>query len=543
MCYINDKDEYDETALSYFFRFIPESATERKDCMTIVNYFLEKGAEISSRIGNNRLLLHKAPGMLNIDMVNYAVQHGCLVNYCDDLAVNPVYHACQKEQLSNQQCDEILLPTLEVLMAAGSEVNTPAVDGTTPLHYCLQIFNANVCEFLLKHEANINASDHLRRTPMHAAARNDVVGILKTYGASINTQDKYGFTPLHYSVMYYNVATQALLDKGADVSIQCFVNKRYPLHVAQKYDSDIIDILIAACANVICVDKYVATPLHYAACGDVACNIETLLKHGAKTKVVDQLRNTPFSIALKMGTFEVSRLLTDSHNNDEYGILHYFSSLPETKVDNIENYVSIITDGLVNIGRPDQICKHILSTHGFMRIDISSGENKKIHECISSVAHVIATSIGEIDERFAGNVLSCGSVSDGCKVDAPDEFDYLVNLDVFEDFIENIILEFIYYYNRLGKIKLLRHFQTLVAQALCDVNKINFIKLQCGYMLLKDLLSMESNMHELLPLTVCWSGLKYKDMVILIDINPVIRWRKWPQKTIMSSTLLPDIHT
>ena len=316
-----------------------------------------------------------------------------------------------------------------------------------------------------------------------------------------------------------------------------------PFHVAQKYDSDIIDILIAAGANVNCVDKYGATPLHYAACGDVACNIETLLKHGAKTKVVDQLGNTPLSIALKMGTFEVSRLLTDDHNNDDYGILHFFSSLSRTKVDNLENYVSIITEGLANIGRPDQICKHFLSTHGFMQIDISSGENKKIHDCISSVAHVIATRIGEIDERFAGNVLSCGSVSDGCKVDAPDEFDYLVNLDVFEDFIENIILAFIYYYIFGGKIKLLRHFQTLIAQALCDVNKINFIKLQCCYRRLKDVLSMESNKHELSPLTVCWSGLEYKDTVIHIDINPVIRWRQWPQKTIMSSTLLPDIHT
>ena len=563
--YINDQDEYDETALSYFFQFIPESATERKDCMTIVDYLLENGAEISSASGNNRLLLHKSAGMFNIDMVKYAIEHGCLVNYCDDLGVNPVYHACQKEEhLSNEQCDEILLPILEVLVAAGSEINTPAIDGTTPLHYCSHMLNANVCEFLLKNGAHVNASDHLRRTPMHAAARNEyanVVGILKTYGASINMQDKYGFTPLHYSAMYYNVATKALLDNGADVSIQCFVNKRYPLHVAQKDDSDIIDILIAAGANVNCVDKYGATPLHYAACGVVPCNIETLLKHGADTKVVDQLGNTPLSIALKMGTFEVSRLLTDNHNNDEYGILHYFSSLPETKVNDIENYFSIITEGLANIGRPDKICKHILSAHGFMRIDISSGENKIIHDYISSLAHAIATRIGEIDERFVGTVLACGSVSDGCKVGLPDEFDYLVNLEVFEDCIENIIpdtsvftslkvkmdkraiiSEFIDYYNCLDKAKLLRYFQILVTQALYDVSKTDYIELQCGHMLIKNIFSMMCNKHGLSPMIAFWAGLEYKDMVISFDINPVIRWRQWPLGTIKSSTLLPDLH-
>ena len=475
---------------------------------------------------------------------------------------------------------------LEVLVAAGCEINTPAIMGLPdefdylvnldvfegcienivppPLHYCSQRLNANVCECLLKHGANVNASDHLRRTPMHAAARNEfanVVGMLKTYGASINTQDKYGFTPLHYSAMYYNVATKALLDKGADLSIRCFVNKLYPLHVAQKVDFDIIDILIAAGANVNCVDKYGATPLHYAACGDVACNIKTLLKHGADTKVFDQLGNTPLSLALKMGTFEVSRLLTDNHNNDEYGILHYFSSLPETKIDDIENYFSIVTEGLAKLGNPDNIMKHILSTHGFMRIDISSGENKTIHDNISSVAHAIATRIGEIDERFDGTVFSCGSVSDGCKVGLPDEFDYLVNLDVFEGCIENIIpgasvftalkvkmekrpiiSEFVDYYNCLDKRKLLSYFRKLVTQAFYDVNGTDYLKLQCGYAMIKYISTMTTNMHGLAPITVFWAGLVYKDMVINFDINPVIRWRSWPQKTIESSTLLPDLH-
>ena len=97
--YINNVDEYGETALSYFFLIYSRFATERNDCITIANYILEKGAVISS----TSLLLHKAAGSFNIDMVNHAIEHRCVVNYCHYLGVNPVW---QREQLSNQQCDE-----------------------------------------------------------------------------------------------------------------------------------------------------------------------------------------------------------------------------------------------------------------------------------------------------------------------------------------------------------------------------------------------------------------------------------------------------
>ena len=72
-------------------------------------------------------------------------------------------------------------------------------------------------------------------------------------------------------------------------------------------------------------------------------------------------------------------------------------------------------------------------------IDTKSGENKIIYDEITALANAIVYRIGEIDEQFKGTVIPSGSVSDGCKIGYPNEFDYIVESPYFKDCIETFI--------------------------------------------------------------------------------------------------------
>ena len=121
-----------------------------------MDYPLIKGASVSVVNDEKLSILHTAVESYNIDLVKYATQHGCPLDKLSSTGFNPLYYLCAIEDFSNEQCEKIVLPLLEVLVNAGTEINTKALDSTTPLHHCSQALNKRVCEFLLKHEADVS---------------------------------------------------------------------------------------------------------------------------------------------------------------------------------------------------------------------------------------------------------------------------------------------------------------------------------------------------------------------------------------------------
>jgi len=157
------------------------------------------------------------------------------------------------------------------LLEGGAKATMPDMDGFTPLHRCgqeeppppkkpeeeevlvdiaaIDKAKAEIATMLLEKGAVINARDlRGQQSVLHLAAMNglvEVVKVLISHGASVNSTNKIGQTPLIYAVIEeHPQVIIALLEAGADVNLGNSLHWGWrPLHWAALTDN--IDILEA----------------------------------------------------------------------------------------------------------------------------------------------------------------------------------------------------------------------------------------------------------------------------------------------------------
>lgn len=127
--------------------------------------------------------------------------------------------------LSNSLCKARSLEVLNLLIAAGADVNMPCQDyqgrQTTPLHYAsITESGYEETKALLVAGANPNAREHDESTPLHGYAdRPRIMSLLIAMGGNVNARESDGDTPLH-QVAYKNhdETAQVLIAAGANVN-------------------------------------------------------------------------------------------------------------------------------------------------------------------------------------------------------------------------------------------------------------------------------------------------------------------------------------
>jgi uncharacterized protein len=111
---------------------------------------------------------------------------------------------------------------IRAMIAANGDVNAPAADGSTALHWAVRANDTETVKLLLGAKADPNVADRYRITPLYLAILNGnqaVIRALLEAGANPNFAGEEGETPLMTAARTGNTETlKALIDRSADVN-------------------------------------------------------------------------------------------------------------------------------------------------------------------------------------------------------------------------------------------------------------------------------------------------------------------------------------
>lgn len=155
--------------------------------------------------------LHLAVLVKNVNLIRILLKEGATINPRDRRG-NTVLHLAV--QYFNRKCLDLLLQHTP----CQSILNTRNYDGYTPLHVAVFDQNMAAIEMLLASGCDINAQDGKsgRTALMHSvlSKKDDIVCLLKKFGACSYRSDYSGVNPLHVATENGSVVMMAVLDGG-----------------------------------------------------------------------------------------------------------------------------------------------------------------------------------------------------------------------------------------------------------------------------------------------------------------------------------------
>ena len=170
-------------------------------------------------------------------------------------------------------------------IASGADVNAVQPKWSlTPLMLASKHGNLGAMEALLKAGVDPNRiADPDYGSPMHWAANGHAVALLFDYGATIDSLNGIGQTPLHWAAWDSRLnVMRSLIRRGADLNAPTFDVHNTPLHLAaEKGQPAAAQILLEAGAEVDAPNSADVTPLYVAAKLNTPEMVEVLLVAGA----------------------------------------------------------------------------------------------------------------------------------------------------------------------------------------------------------------------------------------------------------------------
>ncbi|KAL1847874.1 hypothetical protein Plec18170_008284 [Paecilomyces lecythidis] len=231
------------------------------------------------------------------------------------------------------------VPTVELLLRSGLDVNARDAEEKSPLHYAARQGNCPLIQTLIKKGALTEAQDINGQTPLLTAAAHVKVAAAKellSHGAMANSLDNEHRNALHLAILGSKVESpslvEVLLSHGTHMCL-CDVGNMTPLHYAVGTGShQIIDSLLQNGVDInLCVERkrwtktiesgrpvyreklapkpakgtikgaIGLTPLHFAACTGHRVMADYLLQKGADPNARCHNGDTPLHIALREG--------------------------------------------------------------------------------------------------------------------------------------------------------------------------------------------------------------------------------------------------
>lgn len=198
------------------------------------------------------------------------------------------------------------------------EASVCAVDtwGRTPLHYSRSV---GITQLLLDHGVDVEASDNVGKTSLHAMAGFDFVQCVEyllDQGAAIDAKDGSGMTPLLRALVQGLIdCMRTLLYRGGDIEALDCNGMTPPLLAMAANRMDVVELLVDEGANVNVRDDEGMAALSIAAIrGDTVC-VRFLLERGALMESGDVDSMTALLHAVIRGRTMCTKLLLDAGAN------------------------------------------------------------------------------------------------------------------------------------------------------------------------------------------------------------------------------------
>ncbi len=223
---------------------------------------------------------------------------------------------------------------LRALLGQGADVEAPAPDGTTALHWAAHWSDTETARLLVDAGADVDAANRYGATPLWLAAERaavDVVGLLLEAGADPNFLALgAGESPLMAAARAGGAAAVTLLlAHGADVDARDGWRGQTALMMAagnHEPHADVVRVLLAHRADVHLRSRSSAeapyagggmravggmTALHFAARQNDARSVRMLLEAGARVDERAPGGITPLRMAIDHGYYDLADLLLD----------------------------------------------------------------------------------------------------------------------------------------------------------------------------------------------------------------------------------------
>lgn len=310
--------------------------------MKIAKQFIEKGASVNEIClrKTGKTVLHKMITMNKPEAVRLLLQHGALVNKCDESGIAPLHMAV----IGNHKI------IVSILLEFGANVNQLNNLEQSPLHLAIQMNLPEISKILINNGANVSMRDRADKTMLNvcASAGNEEIckQILKQTSANLDTREKLlGRSPLHSAcaMKSYPVA-KLLLDYGANIKLLT-KNRKSPINIAteaggtdivkllkEKSESlgkkeirksplilavdqghlQIVQYIINSKGTVNSKDENGATPLHYVAKNGLLIFVKVFIENGADVNAKDKNLKTPLHEAFINGHVKIANYLVEA---------------------------------------------------------------------------------------------------------------------------------------------------------------------------------------------------------------------------------------